>query len=170
VLDPATTARPDSATTAPQTVYVSSDAWLDAVTQLGRDGLYNTRDDVDVLSGNLDRVRGALSVDAGAGRNRLFLSDESATSGDTAVTIERSGDAIAVTGLAPARMSYRIASGRGTFAGGITYWTSRFDDAVTVTARTGPTTASAPSPRSTPWAAPTRSRSPCSRAPTGSSS
>src|SRR5205807_1316159 len=124
-----------------ENIYVSSDAWLDARTQYGYDGQFNTRDDVDLLSGNLDGIQGALNLDAGVGHNRLMISDEAATVGDNNVRISDtppatlgglagSGEDIWVTGLAPAGIAY--GSTGGDFLGGVTYWTGHGADSIAI--------------------------------------
>src|SRR3954451_4327588 len=123
-----------------ENIYVSSDAWLDARTQYGYDYKFNSRDDVDLLSGNLDGIQGALNIDAGVGANRLMVSDEAATVADTNVVItDRKPTALGgmfdsadiwVTGLAPAGISYKATG--GDFTGGVTYWTGRGGDSIAI--------------------------------------
>ncbi len=83
----------------------------------------------DFLSGNLDEIQGALQLDTGAGRHRLFVSDATATIGDGAVHIT-SG---LIHGLAPADITYKTDPAAGNFAAGITIWSGSGNDIINVT-------------------------------------
>ena len=93
----------------------------------------------DFLPGHMDLVTGQLNIDAGEGFDQmLMISDEAATVGDPNIVItDQQPDAsfpnheIYITGLAPAGISYRSAAG-GDYGGGITIWTSRADDVLTI--------------------------------------
>ncbi|MDP1792763.1 MAG: hypothetical protein Q8K63_01390, partial [Acidimicrobiales bacterium] len=68
---------------------------------------------------------GNLTIDAGAGRHTLMVSDESATLGGGAAGGRAVVDASIITGLSTGSITY---GGSGTYAGGITVWTSKGDD------------------------------------------
>ncbi len=125
-----------------EAIYVSSDADLDARLQGSLDAIGPSR--FDLLSGHLDDILGRLDLDAGRGRHRLWISDEADTTGDVAtitdvVPAAAPGDIqpeITITGLSPARIGFRAdtqtgATG-GNFAGGVTIWTGRGNDTVTI--------------------------------------
>ncbi|TMC80709.1 MAG: hypothetical protein E6J08_09445, partial [Chloroflexi bacterium] len=95
---------------------------------------------VDFLTGNMDDVRGALNLDLGAGRHRLFMSDEGSSDPDN-VVITRNNPGVAgldsmaeiwVTGLAPAGISYKAANPSGNFYDGVAYWTGSGGDTVLI--------------------------------------
>jgi len=126
-------------------VYVSSNADLDQASSRGQSGTA-TWTPLDFLTGNLDDVRGALNIDLGAGRHRLFMSDEGSSVGDS-VTITRNlaahglnaaalgldtaaGD-IYVVGLAPGAISYKTS---GNLYDGVAYWTGSGGDTVNIDA------------------------------------
>jgi Ca2+-binding RTX toxin-like protein len=110
-------------------VFVSSNADLDGASWAN----------VDFLTGNVDDVRGALNLDLGAGRHRLFVSDESATVGDPNIRINDTAPAtlnglaanaeIWITGLAPAGMSYKV-DPSGNLYDGVAYWTGSGNDTI----------------------------------------
>ena len=93
------------------------------------------------LTGTVDDFRGALNLDLGLGRHRLFVSDEGTSVGDTDVRISDSEPAaldglstsaeIWVTGLAPRGISYTVAGG-GNLFDGVVYWTGSGDDTIAV--------------------------------------
>ena len=128
-------------------VYVSSNADLD----------FHTAPGFDFLTGNLDDVNGALNLDLGTGRQRLLISDESSTVGDSAsvggdgtpvvITDTAPGDAAArglassaeiwITGLAgqpgtypEGGISYKAPG--GNFFDGVEYWTGSGNDTVAI--------------------------------------
>ena len=115
-----------------ESIYVSSDADLDVTIQVG----------FDLLSGDLENIKGRLDLDAGAGRHRLWISDEADTTGDVAAITDviapildrRIAPEITVTGLAPAQIGYRsnLQTDTGNFAGGVTVWTGRGNETITV--------------------------------------
>ncbi len=86
-----------------------------------------TKDTADFLPGKLNALVGRLNIDAGLGTNRLMVSDESTEQGDGAVVVTNE----MIQGLAPAEIHY-VAAATGTFAHGITIWTSNLADTVTV--------------------------------------
>ena len=91
---------------------------------------------------------------------QLMISDEAALVGDSDVRItDAPGSEILVSGLAPAPITYKAAAS-GNFADGITIWSGSGDDRILVDATHG-APACAPSPRSTPASATTRSGSTC---------
>ncbi|MEX2645398.1 MAG: choice-of-anchor D domain-containing protein [Gaiellaceae bacterium] len=112
-------------------VFASSNADLDRVSWLG----------FDFLTGNLDDFRGALNLDLGLGRHRLFISDEAATVGDTSVRISDSAPMgatglspsaeIWITGLAPRGISYKVAMS-GNLHDGVVYWSGFGDDTILI--------------------------------------
>ena len=65
-----------------EAIYVSSDADLDH--NLQGNLLPAVQTNFDLLSGHLENILGRLDIDAGQGRNRIWISDEADTSGDTA--------------------------------------------------------------------------------------
>src|SRR5206468_12064434 len=78
----------------------------------------------------------------GAGRHRLFISDEAATAGDPNVVITDVAPAVLnslsptaeiwITGLGePGGISYRVAPG-GNLFDGVVYWTGSGDDGITI--------------------------------------
>ena len=89
-------------------------------------------------------MKGRLDLDAGAGRHRLWISDEAATAGDIATIADRRSvvdpgridPEIVISGLAPAPIGYRAnlqtATSPGNFAGGVTVWTGRGADTITI--------------------------------------
>ncbi|HEX4527586.1 MAG TPA: hypothetical protein VH108_12695 [Gaiellaceae bacterium] len=93
----------------------------------------------DLLLGNLDDLLGNLNIDAGAGRHRLFVSDEAAVVGDPNVSITDHPLAttrlplteIEISGLAPAAIDYQAAT-NGTFVDGITVWSGYGNDTFSV--------------------------------------
>ena len=93
----------------------------------------------DLLLGNLDDLLGNLSIDAGAGRHLLFVSDEAAVAGDGNVSITDqpqsptalAGTEIEISGLAPAAIDYQ-AGANGNFADGITVWSGYGNDTISV--------------------------------------
>ncbi|KPK77738.1 MAG: hypothetical protein AMJ79_02265 [Phycisphaerae bacterium SM23_30] len=107
-------------------VYVSSEAD------------YGVDDFVDFLPGDLDLIQGNLNINAGSGRHLLMISDEAAAAGDDSVIITDQpltglpNAEIAVTGLAPAPITYRANDPAGNFADGITLWSGSGDDNITV--------------------------------------
>ena len=66
-------------------VYLSSNANLDG-------GGTPTWHGADFLTGNLDDFQGALNIDLGTGRHRLFLSDEGSTNADSWAITRSLGD------------------------------------------------------------------------------
>jgi Ca2+-binding RTX toxin-like protein len=82
----------------------------------------------DFLSGNLDSIQGPLNINAGAGRHLLFVSDASATRGDSAVTIANG----LIRGLSPADITYVADNPSGNFADGITIWAGSGNDNISV--------------------------------------
>ena len=117
-------------------VYVSSNADLDAVSA----GV------LDFLTGSLHDVRGALNLDLGIGRHRLFVSDEAATLGDGSVaTPARITDVapaslnglattaeIWITGLGePGGISYTV-DPAGNLYDGVVYWTGAGADTLVI--------------------------------------
>ena len=121
-------------------VFVSSTADLDHASAPG----------FDFLTGNLDDVNGALNIDLGTGRHRLFISDEAAEVADTAVSITdvaptdaaarqlATGAEIFVTGLAgspttlPAGGITYLVDPTGDLFDGVVYWTGPGGDTVTI--------------------------------------
>ena len=102
----------------------------------------------------MDDVRGALNLDLGTGRHRLFISDEAATAGDPNVKITDVDPGVAglstgpemiwVTGLSEGRndanfsyypngggISYKVAP-TGNLYDGVVYWTGSGDDTITI--------------------------------------
>jgi Ca2+-binding RTX toxin-like protein len=77
----------------------------------------------DHLLGTLDDIDGALTLDSGAGRHLLMVSDEDTATGDTAAVI----NATSITGLAPAGITYTTS---GSWADGVTVWASQHDDTI----------------------------------------
>jgi len=125
-----------------ETIYVSSDADLDR--NLQGNLLAGGQNNFDLLSGNLENILGRLDIDAGQGRNRIWISDESDTTGDTATITDQPVapsvggivSEINITGLSPAPIGFR-ANGQsngtgGNFAGGVTIWTGRDGDTITI--------------------------------------
>ncbi len=112
-------------------VFVSSDADLD----------HASWSDFQFLTGHLDAVRGALNIDLGTGRHRLFISDEAASVGDGSVRISDSAPAfpsglspsaeIWITGLAPAGISYKVAPSANLFDG-VAYWSGSGTDTILI--------------------------------------
>ncbi len=89
---------------------------------------YGISTETDHLGGDLDAVVSELFVHAGGGTNNLLMiSDREAMSGDPGVGY----DGASLTGLAPAQINHD--AGGGEFGGGITIWTSEFDDTIAVT-------------------------------------
>ena len=82
------------------------------------------------LRGDLNALAGSLTLDLGAGRHTLMISDEAATVGDT-VVIDAVADAIRIAGLATGTITYRT---DGTFADGITVWTGSGADTISISA------------------------------------
>jgi len=78
------------------------------------------------LLGTVDDIAGDLVVDGGDGDQVLMVSDEDATVGDGAILM----GADTVTGLATGAITYEAS---GTFARGVTVWTSQQDDTANVT-------------------------------------
>jgi Ca2+-binding RTX toxin-like protein len=91
------------------------------------------------LTGNLDDFNGALNLDLGDGRHRLFISDEGTSVGDTDVVITDANPSapglsaaeIWITGLAPRGISYTVAS-TGDLYDGVAYWTGSGADTITM--------------------------------------
>ncbi len=128
-------------------IYVSSEANLDLDTA------------TDFLRGHLDRITGALNIDAGTGRNLLMISDEanpvaSGTAEAPARITDQTSDLFAeqlarfgsdvfapflglpdpeivIEGLAPAPINYR-ADVAGDYTGGITVWSGFGDDYIQI--------------------------------------
>src|SRR5262249_16603363 len=98
-------------------VYVSDSA---NVTQ-------STRAATQFLPGKLDYVAGDLNIDGGKGTHLLMVSDEATSQADSAVEITNK----LIKGLAPAEIHYTTDSA-GTFAKGITIWTSNYSDTIAV--------------------------------------
>jgi len=98
---------------------------------------------VDFLTGNTDDVRGALNIDLGTGRHRLFASDEGSSAPDSvsitdhlalaqAIALGLDPNAeIFVTGLAPAAISYQAAATANLYDG-VAYWTGSGNDTVLI--------------------------------------
>ena len=72
--------------------------------------------DQDTAPGHLDKIEGDLNLDAGAGTNSLFVSDNQAVVGDPAVWITDNR----ISGLAPADITYT--SPGGNFDAGLSIW------------------------------------------------
>jgi len=118
--------------------YVSSNSDLDGV---------SATNGFMFLTGNTDDVRGALNLDLGAGRHRLFISDEASSHADVGAISRNITDlgaagagldtstpgTIFVGGLAPAGISYK-ATNSGNFYDGIVYWTGSGNDHFNVSA------------------------------------
>ncbi|MEY2396839.1 MAG: hypothetical protein QOJ00_13 [Actinomycetota bacterium] len=83
--------------------------------------------DTDYLVGTLDDVDGPLTIDGGAGRQTLMISDDAASVGDGTTAARALIDEHSVTGLSTGAITYGAA---GNFAGGITVWSSQGDDAL----------------------------------------
>jgi Ca2+-binding RTX toxin-like protein len=83
----------------------------------------------DHLLGTLDDIDGAVTFDAGSGRHLLMVSDESATIGDGTLTARAVIDEHSITGLSTGAINY---GATGTYAGGITVWTSKGADALRI--------------------------------------
>ena len=125
-----------------EAIYVSSDADLDH--NLQGILLPAVQSNFDLLSGHLENILGRLDIDAGQGRNRIWISDEADTTGDTAtitdgpVTPSAGGivSEIKISGLSPAPIGFKAnAQSNGTggnFAGGVTIWTGRGGDTITI--------------------------------------
>ncbi|HEX9549250.1 MAG TPA: hypothetical protein VF942_18055, partial [Acidimicrobiales bacterium] len=131
------------ASTGNDRAYVSSNSDLDAVSSgppMTSTFMFTT--------GNMDDVRGVLNIDLGAGRHRLFMSDEGSSVGDTVVITRTLGEIappdmayldstaqMFVGGLAPAAISYKAS---GNFFDGVSYWTGSGKDTVSIDATVGP--------------------------------
>ena len=116
-------------------VYLSSDANLD----------WSSWSGFDFLTGNLDDFQGALNIDLGLGRHRLFLSDEASTHPDGysftrsladpnnagATTSLLAGADVYLTRAGHTGISYRTS---GNLFDGVDYWTGRGNDTVYVDA------------------------------------
>ena len=96
----------------------------------------------DFLTGNLDDFQGALNIDLGGGRHRLFLSDEGSSHPDDYAITDSIGDAwnkstaglasdanIYVTRAGLPGISYKT-SATGNLFDGVNYWTGSGDDTV----------------------------------------
>jgi Ca2+-binding RTX toxin-like protein len=83
----------------------------------------------DHLVGTLDDIDGALTIDSGAGKHTLMVSDDSANTGDGATGAPAVIDEDTIAGLSTGTITY---GGSGNYAGGITVWTSRGADVVSV--------------------------------------
>ena len=113
-------------------VYLSSNADLDQSSWSG----------FDFLTGNLDDFRGALNVDLGTGRHRLFMSDEASSHDDTYAITDSFGDAhnINPAGLDPNADIYITRAGlpgisyktSGNLYDGVDYWTGSGNDTVVI--------------------------------------
>ena len=116
-------------------VYLSSNADLDG----GGNAYWKT---FDFLTGNLDDFRGALNLDLGNGRHRLFMSDEASIHADTYAITDSLGDAhnigpaglnagadIYVTRAGLPGISYKT-SATGNLYDGVAYWTGSGNDTV----------------------------------------
>ena len=130
-LDPHDLSRPNGDDRA----YLSSNADLDG---LGN----NYWRTFDFLTGNLDDFRGALNVDLGNGRHRLFMSDEASSHADDYAITDSIGDShnkstagllsgadIYVTRAGLPGISYKT-SGAGNLFDGVIYWTGSGNDTV----------------------------------------
>lgn len=77
----------------------------------------------DHLLGTLDDIGGDLTLDSGAGRHLLMVSDENAGAGDGAGVLTESS----ITGLSTGDITYTTG---GNWADGVTVWTSQHDDTI----------------------------------------
>ena len=112
-------------------VYMSSDANLDQSSWNG----------FDFLTGNLDDFRGALNVDFGNGRQRLFISDEASTHSDNYTITDTynagtmagltSGYDIYLTRVGHPGIAYKT-SAAGNLFDGVDYWTGSGDDTILI--------------------------------------
>ena len=87
--------------------------------------------DQDTAPGHLDLVAGQLNLEAGAGTNSLFVSDNEASEGDGfdgAKVVITSTD---ITNLAPAQITYEATG--GNFDAGLSIWTSPHADNIDIT-------------------------------------
>src|SRR4029077_14455967 len=99
-----------------------------------------TNNYVDFLTGNLDDVRGALNIDFGKGRQKLFMSDEASSHADFwNITDTTPGADIAITrsdplhlGFGVAPITYSTDSTAGNLHDGVSYWTGSGNDTVTI--------------------------------------
>ena len=124
-----------------QHLHAGDEQRLRVVERRPRRGLLERRS--DFLTGNLDDVRGALNLDLGTGRHRLFISDEAASLGDAERPHHRPVAPAFATGLSPSAEIWitRPGAGRGSrtrsTAGpannlfdGVDYWTGSGDDTI----------------------------------------
>jgi hypothetical protein len=79
----------------------------------GGDDTLRISSDGSGVTGNLDGIRGTLTIAAGSGSNQLLVSDQSGAAADTNATVTSA----ALTGFAPAVINYSAIG--GTFAKGI---------------------------------------------------
>lgn len=93
---------------------------------------------LDHLDGEMDDIDGDLKLDAGAGRHLLLVSDEDATAGDGVITVDEDditgmgGEGLTSAELAVAGVGGDIRyEATGTYADGVTIWTSQGDDTAT---------------------------------------
>jgi Ca2+-binding RTX toxin-like protein len=104
-------------------VYISSNADLDG---LGGDYWRS----FDFLTGNLDDVRGALNIDLGAGRHRLFMSDEASTHNDNwSITDTQAGTDIAINRIGATPITYKTS---GDLYDGVVYWSGSGNDTISI--------------------------------------
>lgn len=90
---------------------------------------FTSNTDTDYLVGTLDDIDGDLHFDGGAGTQTLMVSDDSATAGDGTPVARAVIDERSVRGLAAGAITYDAS---GTYAGGVTVWTSRGADAISL--------------------------------------
>jgi len=115
-------------------VYLSSNADLDG----GGNAYWKS---FDFLTGNLDDFRGALNLDLGNGRHRLFMSDEASSHADNYTITDtfnaptmpqlKTGYDIYVTRVGLPGIAYKTSS-LGNLFDGVVYWTGSGNDTVTI--------------------------------------
>jgi len=105
-------------------VFLSSNANLDQ----------NSWSNVDFLTGNLDDFRGTLNIDLGAGRHKLFMSDEASSHDDNwTITGNADGSSISVARAGRTAINYTFDAAHGAnLYDGVAYWTGSGNDTVTI--------------------------------------
>ena len=151
-------------------VYLSSNANLDQSSWNG----------FDFLTGNLDDFRGALNIDLGAGRQRLFISDEGSTHPDTYAITRSIADThnYGTASLAASADIYLTRAGlpgityttSGNLFDGVNYWTGSGADTIYDRRHEARRRPARRRRSSTPASATTTSRSTSRPSVTGSSS
>ena len=82
---------------------------------------------ITYLGGTLDKIAGPVTLDGGAGTHTLMVSDDDATAGDGSIAVPAVIDETSIKGLSTGSITYGAS---GTFAGGITVWTSQGADVI----------------------------------------